>query len=534
MQFLKFTLRGGSFLCLALALAIVGCDANELGKSGNPPAESSRSVNLTEFVIAEPGTAAKGGSGVAVLHRNNDRSLKKDKPSAIGRDRDVTVTADATRDANGITTVVVTSSEGDSGTPEGTLSKIQLKALDGTDPDPDNPAWVENFNKLKGGAEFTRAFSNLERNQPLFVHANVKGIIRGTAVVKLLEVVKLLPDLSVVQLNAPEKAVPGQTVSVEGVISELNGDLGASYECVLYVDGIEHDRIPNAMTEAHESDSCVFQPSFSAEGSYQLQVAVENASPDDYDASNNAMSVTLDVEEELVTNSNWYVKYSQEISSWEIDYDDCYEDWYTRYRYCYDDSQIDYEYWDFLAYAQQYNSDVTSFPVDFLASASVGGKELFNITENDFGPSNADTGYENPGLESYAQKYYPELNVWASVYIREWYYGYDPFTSINANRYFGNNVYYSRSTFDTGDYVYSHTVGEGIRSPIDGTETGDVSVKFELTKGEGAIVANVAVPLLHTEVNYFYSYWLYTQTGVGSRAHAECQFQEGYGTVCAP
>ncbi len=290
-------------LLLVIGLVFTNCDDSNLAPIGDE----------TETIVSD--VRAKKGGVPAGMIPNSQRYNDSSMPSASGRDGEVTVTARAMIDVDGNTTLEVTTAalDGDNRAP-GTITKQQVKALDVENPDSDNPVWVENYNRLRNGGYFTASYTGLERGQQLALHTNVKGIIRGTAVVFVDEIIKARPDISVTSLNAENEAIVAQPVTITAALSELNGDLGASTSCVLYVDGEETDRANDVWVDAGDIVGCQFTTSFTEVGEKNIVIAAEDVIPGDYDTSNNSAYTTINVTEPSTgfgTNSfNWSANFN--------------------------------------------------------------------------------------------------------------------------------------------------------------------------------------------------------------------------------
>ena len=299
-----------SFL-LVIGLVLTNCSDTNLS-----PLDNNTETNVSDL------RAKKGGVPAGLIpnsQRYNDTSL----PSASGRDGEVTVTARAMIDVDGNTTLEVTTAALDSDNrAPGTITKQQVKALDLENPDSDNPVWVENYNRLRDGGYFTASYPGLERGQQLALHTNVKGIIKGTAVVFIDETIKARPDISVTSLNAENEVIIAQPVTISAGLSELIGDLGAVTSCVLYVDGEEIDRANSVWIDAGDIVGCQFTTSFAEAGEKNVVVAAEDVVPGDYDSSNNSAYTTINVTEPSTgfgTNSfNWWANFNgrHQIDTW--------------------------------------------------------------------------------------------------------------------------------------------------------------------------------------------------------------------------
>lgn len=128
----------------------------------------------------------------------------------------------------------------------------------------------------------------------------VQGTIVGvdgkhSDVVTLTETVKLRPDVSVDRIVAPAQSHVAVPVQISALISENNGDVGARADCVLAVDGVEAGRANGIWVDAGGSVSCVFNHAFPTTGTKQLTVSAVSVNPDDWSASNNSATQTINI-----------------------------------------------------------------------------------------------------------------------------------------------------------------------------------------------------------------------------------------------
>ena len=212
---------------------------------------------------------------------------------ATGRAGPANISARALLNRDRTTDLEVTTGEFDSiVVPPGTLSKIQLKSFDQND----GLRYARNFNNLNAGGYFRLAMNDVFHHQPLQVQANVRGIDGNrTGVVTLLTGVKLRPDLAAGNLAAPDQTLVGAPVNIAVTVNEINYDVGARANLVLYVNGTEDDRADGIWVDAGGTVSAAFVQRFSAPGTKQLEVKVESVAPSDYDTANNSVTGTIEV-----------------------------------------------------------------------------------------------------------------------------------------------------------------------------------------------------------------------------------------------
>jgi hypothetical protein len=159
------------------------------------------------------------------------------------------------------------------------------------------------------------------RGSNIGVQANIIGLDGSrTDVVTVTERVKLRPDLSVDQITNPDHAQIGIPVDITALVSERNGDVGATADCVLSADGVEIDRANGIWIDANRSVSCMFRPIFSTVGRKHLTVSLVSIAPADYDDSNNSASATVEIA--APTDLNQF--------HWRAEYDGVHQHAYTQ------------------------------------------------------------------------------------------------------------------------------------------------------------------------------------------------------------
>src|SRR5258706_7648132 len=212
---------------------------------------------------------------------------------AAGRSGSAGIEARALIDRLGMTDVEVTTGHFDALGGGGTLAKVQVKLLA---PNGD-VMQTDNYRKtLTGNGYASFVYDNMRRGQTTQVQANVTGIDPNrTDVVTVSTPVKLRPDLEAVSVSAPGRVVVNSGVVVSGIVSEVNGDVGARATCRLLVDGIEVAAMPGAWVDAASAVTCRFDTSFASVGTKQLTLRVTDVEPADFDPANNETSRSIEV-----------------------------------------------------------------------------------------------------------------------------------------------------------------------------------------------------------------------------------------------
>lgn len=204
------------------------------------------------------------------LHKGKYRDSSA--PHATGRSGSARLEARALLGSDGVTRLLVTTGSVDA--PDrapGELAKVQLKAYaeDGT------KLFTLNFQRPTTRGSYEFLLPGLPRGARIEVQANVRGIDRNrTDVVTVTETVKLAPSLSV-SIDPPAQVVTGVPTVITGTVRETGGDVGTYTSCVLYVDGVEVDRIDNVWVNVGDAVSCAFTYTFRQAGSFNVQVRLE-------------------------------------------------------------------------------------------------------------------------------------------------------------------------------------------------------------------------------------------------------------------
>ncbi|MFL5383202.1 MAG: hypothetical protein ACJ8GN_11845 [Longimicrobiaceae bacterium] len=209
---------------------------------------------------------------------------------ATGRSGSSTLAARALLGKDGVTELEVTTGTFDP-VPEATrpLTRLQVKQLDSDG----HPVRTLNYNDLAGGGTAAFRYEGLARGTTLQVQGNVAEAPR-TDVVTVTGTVHRRPDLRIGTVT-PLQVRLGFPMNVDVTVSELNGDVGARADCVLYVDGVEADRARGIWVDAGDAVSCSLTHVFESVGSKQIRMEVANVSPGDFDPSNNVAHATVQV-----------------------------------------------------------------------------------------------------------------------------------------------------------------------------------------------------------------------------------------------
>jgi hypothetical protein len=225
------------------------------------------------------GTLAADAAGPSASHSaghlNKGKYRDTSLPHATGRSGSASLSAHAVVGADGITRLRVTSgSIHYPGEARGELAKVQVKVFG---PDGEK-ILTDNFPRLTRGATAEFLFPGLPAGARFQVQANVRGIDRNrTDVVTVTETSKRGPAFSTT-IHLPDNVPVGVPTVITGTVRETNGQTGGTTDCVLYVDGVEVDRVRDVWVDAGDEVSCAFTYTFDRPGSYDVSVGLQ--SPD--------------------------------------------------------------------------------------------------------------------------------------------------------------------------------------------------------------------------------------------------------------
>lgn len=233
-------------------------------------------------------------AGPPTAKPNSQKYRQQTVGHATGRSGSAQITARALLGKDGGTAVEVTTGTLDQGGAPGDISKVQLKFFHPGNPDAHEPTF--NDNQGNGTGYWTRQFSGKVRHQRMQAQTNVRGIDRNrTDVVTVTERVNLRPDIAVSSLNAPASAYRGTNVPIHSSISEMNGDVGATTNCVMYINGAATDRANGVWVANGDLVVCAFAHTFNSVGTFDITVKAEAVVPGDWDLANNSRSVRIEI-----------------------------------------------------------------------------------------------------------------------------------------------------------------------------------------------------------------------------------------------
>ncbi|HEY0870632.1 MAG TPA: hypothetical protein VGD55_09565 [Acidothermaceae bacterium] len=152
-----------------------------------------------------------------------------------------------------------------------------------------------NFKLKPAAGYFTAPMGHLVHGQAMNVDAIIKGVDKGDDHLSVDDTVQYRPDLAVSRIDVPSAPTIGLPTSIAATVREMMGDLGATADCLLSIDGTVVDRVPSIWVDAAGVVTCHFTATFKTAGQHTLRVDVGNVRPGDYDMSNNGASATVTV-----------------------------------------------------------------------------------------------------------------------------------------------------------------------------------------------------------------------------------------------
>jgi hypothetical protein len=249
----------------------------------------SRSIIVTLALIAW--TAAPALAQQPKFHNSSQKYREKNPAGGKGRAGGASLTARMLLGKNGVTDLEATTGEFESPTPPpGVIWKLQLSALDALGVVMSTQQYKD---PLPAGGYFKQSYTNLFAGQPFQVQAHVRTSSKRNDTVTVTTSVQKRPDISVSGLVSPPMAPVNLPIKMFAVVSELNGNIGARTDCVLYVNDVEADRASAIWVDSGDSVSCAFSPTFTTLGTNRLKVLAQSVDPADWDTANNVVEKNI-------------------------------------------------------------------------------------------------------------------------------------------------------------------------------------------------------------------------------------------------
>jgi hypothetical protein len=240
---------------------------------------------VLSLAVASTANAQSGGfAGTQKYHEKNPAGAK-------GRSGGATMAARMLADKAGNTILEVTTGDFENGTPPtGEFSKIIVSAIDA------NGVVMYSFNyNLTGGSYFKQTLQGVYSGQAFTIHGHIKTATKKVGNVIVTTTVQKRPDLYAERIITPSRVPAAIPVTITGVITELNGQIGAHADCVLYANDVEVDRAAGVWVDSGDSVSCAFSPTFMSLGAVNLKLKAESVDPGDWDMANNTKERLIEV-----------------------------------------------------------------------------------------------------------------------------------------------------------------------------------------------------------------------------------------------
>lgn len=237
------------------------------------------------IVLALVALGAAQAQAQPKLHSSSQKYREKNATGAKGRAGGASLTARMLYAKDGTTELEATTGEFGAPTPPpGTFWKMQVSALDALGV----VMSTTQYRDLDGlGGYFKQSYTNLWPGQPFQVQAHIRTSTKRNDTVTVTTSVQKRPDIAVAGLVSPPMAPVNLPIKMFAVVSELNGNVGARTDCVLYVNDVEADRAAAIWVDSGDSVSCAFSPTFTQLGTHRLKVRALGVDPGDWDAANN-------------------------------------------------------------------------------------------------------------------------------------------------------------------------------------------------------------------------------------------------------
>jgi hypothetical protein len=231
------------------------------------------------------GPTATASQTLPVMIPNAVRYRAASYAHASGRSGSATLSVQALLDRDGNTELVVASGRVGVEGAQGDITKLQVKLMDPQA----NVMETLNYSRASGSTVRIR-YPDLARHGQVQAQANVRGIDKRTDIVTVTERINRRPDIAILSISAPQQAAPNMPVLISATVAELNGDLGAAVDLVLYVDGVEVDRMRDVWVAEGDQVNAQFAYTFTTPGSHTMTIQAEGESVSDWDIADNAFT----------------------------------------------------------------------------------------------------------------------------------------------------------------------------------------------------------------------------------------------------
>jgi hypothetical protein len=241
---------------------------------------------LLSLAVAGTADAQTGGFAGTQKYR------EKNPAGGKGRSGGATMAARMLADKAGNTVLEVTTGDFESAAvaPTGEFSKIIVSAVDA------NGVVMYAFTyNLTGGSYFKQTLQGIFAGQAFTIHGHIKTATKKVGNVIVTTTVQKRPDILAERIITPSRVPAAIPVQITGVLTEINGQIGARADCVLYANDVEIDRTVGIWVDSGDSVSCAFSPTFMTLGAVNLRLSAESVVPGDWDTANNSKERLIEV-----------------------------------------------------------------------------------------------------------------------------------------------------------------------------------------------------------------------------------------------
>lgn len=448
-------------------------------------------------VAGSRGAANRSGHGLPQMIANSQQYRPQTYQHASNRSGAASLSATAMLGKNGQTDLSITSGRAGVSGAAGNISKAQVKLLD-------NAGVAQQTINYNGtsGSSLQKSYAGRPRHSRIQVQANVRDIDpKRTDVVTITETVNLRPDIAVTDVSAPAQARPATQVMISATLAELNHDLGATANCVLYIDGTEADRANGIWIAEGDAVNCQFMQTFPASGNFTLTVTAEGVVPGDFDLSNNSASRQIQIvnpEVQLAGQAyvnNWDYEYSyRNNGNWRRFSDGAFNNWGSERLDLRHEEQSSVNAWAPGNAGTSAGLTVTLRSVASGATLSTTSGMVGNGYSDWCDYRYDNNGYDWTQVCSYT--YYNQVNIQAGHYAgRVIYYSHDfqeYWDPYNGSAY----------SYSYGPYSNENTWG----SVLDLTQGATWDIRLEGENGTIFLASPTVVPTEFYDYDYYYYY----------------------------
>ena len=419
--------------------------------------KTAHGVLAALLIAGTAATAMAQGAGSLKVQPNAQKYKTAGAKPATGRSGSATLEARALIARDTSMLLEASTSGVEAATHPGTITKMQVKI--GAD-------FTQNHNGLNAGGFWSHTQPAAPRGTSIQLQANIKGIDpKRNDVVTLSTPAVRRPDVAVISVSGPQSDVPNKAVTFFGTVKELNGDVGASANCVFSIDGTTVATTPGIWVDAAGTVSCQFQHTFTGAGTFAVGVAATSVHPGDWDMANNAAAMNIVIKEPSKQIQNGYMGVEKNLYDYLYEYKSaggayCDSGYYYYCNYTYQNIHK-YDFSNVYFWGQNYTGAANLLQT-VSARISTNGTVIDQMS---MAPSYQwDNGYYKCAESSGSSYWDGTKYVHPGVYFNMCSYGEanNGSTSFYFNRIEGDAVYLNRYTYcdangencDVDDYTY--------------------------------------------------------------------------------